>query len=350
MSCSCDDGRKSLVGGNSLLRFIFSAQDLARTRVAAEPAPLWEIVMSLHRLQSRTGRWAFADWHHRTRTALESSGLRRAVREALVPLVPRASYFPDFLTPPGDLRTGLASIHATPGPRVRAELRKLAGTNHMPDWMRHLPDPRPRQDLTDLLVAYHETAVRPWEPTAQAAVDADRAFRARALLDGGTDSLLHSFRPHVRWTPPVLEIAAHPGNREVHLKGRGLLLVPSYFCRGAPVALADPAMEQVLVYAVAPTAPPEPATAPLATLLGRTRARVLRTVAGGTTTGELSRIVGISPATASHHVTALRDAGLVTSTRHANTVLHTLTPLGAALLTASAPRGPEPVAAPRLSP
>jgi hypothetical protein len=40
----------------------------------------------------------------------------------------------------------------------------------------------------------------------------------------------------------------------------------------------------------------------------------------------------VSAANASHHTTVLRDSGLIASHRHANTVLHTLTPLGAALL------------------
>lgn len=319
-----------------MLRFIFSARDLARTRVAAEPMPLWEIVTSLHRLQTRAGRWAFADWYHRTRAELESTGLRRVVREVLLPQSPRASYFPDFLTPTehhNRLGAGLATILATPATQVRTELTKLSGPRPVPDWMRRLPDPKPRQELTNVLAAYHKVAISPWETVARAAVDADRAVRARAVLDSGLDGLLRSFPPYVRWSPPVLEIAAHPGNREVHLNGRGLLLVPSYFCQGVPVALANPTMAQVLIYPVLPAVPPTPASAPLAALLGRTRATVLRTITPGTTTGELSRLVGISPPTASHHVTALRDAGLVTSTRHANTVLHTLTPLGAALLT-----------------
>lgn len=317
-----------------MLRFIFEARDLARTRVAAEPMPMWEIVMSLHRLQTRTGRWAFADWHHRVRGELESSGLRRTVREVLVPLSPRASYFPDFLTPIGHHRldTSLDAVLATPATEVRAQLTKLAGLRGVPGWMRGLTDLRTRHDLTDALAAYYDVAVRRWEPTARAAVDADRAVRARAMVDGGVDGLLSSFRPDVRWSPPVLEIPAHPGDREVHLGGRGLLLVPSYFCRGAPVALADPGLEQVLVYPVLPTAPVTSTKAPLPTLLGRTRATILRAVAAGATTGELSRLVGVSPATASHHVTALRDNGLLSSVRRGNVVLHTLTPLGAALL------------------
>jgi DNA-binding transcriptional ArsR family regulator len=41
----------------------------------------------------------------------------------------------------------------------------------------------------------------------------------------------------------------------------------------------------------------------------------------------------VSPATASHHLTALRDAGLVTSRRDGRSVLYTRTPLGDALTT-----------------
>lgn len=55
-------------------------------------------------------------------------------------------------------------------------------------------------------------------------------------------------------------------------------------------------------------------------------------LADGCTTGELARRLDISPAGASQHATVLRRAGLVLSTRRRNLVLHTLTPLGRALL------------------
>ncbi|MFH8477172.1 winged helix-turn-helix domain-containing protein [Streptomyces sp. NPDC018000] len=78
-----------------------------------------------------------------------------------------------------------------------------------------------------------------------------------------------------------------------------------------------------------------PATRPrssraLATLLGRTRAAVLEVLASpdGHTTKQLAQGLAISPASASEHVTSLRDAGLVTSLRQANTVRHTTTALG----------------------
>ncbi|MEK8108036.1 winged helix-turn-helix domain-containing protein [Micromonospora sp. M12] len=72
----------------------------------------------------------------------------------------------------------------------------------------------------------------------------------------------------------------------------------------------------------------------LAALLGRTRAAVLQASDEGCTTGEVARQLNISPAAASQHATVLRNAGLLVSHRERNSVLHTLTPLGRAMLDA----------------
>jgi DNA-binding MarR family transcriptional regulator len=69
-------------------------------------------------------------------------------------------------------------------------------------------------------------------------------------------------------------------------------------------------------------------------LLGRTRTVVLTTIAEnqGCSTKELAARAGITPASASEHATLLREAGLIRSPGHRNSVLHSLTPLGLALL------------------
>lgn len=70
----------------------------------------------------------------------------------------------------------------------------------------------------------------------------------------------------------------------------------------------------------------------LARLVGRTRAAVLFAARTRPTTSELARRVGISAASASEHATVLREAGLITTHRHRNTVRHTLTRIGVDLL------------------
>lgn len=125
-------------------------------------------------------------------------------------------------------------------------------------------------------------------------------------------------------------------DQELSLNGRGLLLIPSFFCVSNPLTLLDPALPPVLIYPV-PRHPDlllehRPAAA-LGALIGTTRAAVLDAIgARGPTTTELARQVNISTASASEHTTVLRQAGLITSHRQQNRMLHHLTALGHALL------------------
>jgi DNA-binding MarR family transcriptional regulator len=231
---------------------------------------------------------------------------------------------------------------SAPRERVLAELRTLDRTAGTPSGAARLADIDGRRELVEVLRTYHATAIAPHGERMQARVDADRSLRARALLDGGVEELLTGFKPWMRWRRPVLEVDYLAGDRDLHLAGRGLLLIPSYFSWGGPVSLADPSLPPVLAYSLHHTAP-DPASrdartakAPLAALLGTTRATILRAAATGATTGELARAAGVSAASATRHTTALRDAGLLMSHRHAATVLHTITPVGAALLRTSA--------------
>ncbi|BDH03951.1 transcriptional regulator [Streptomyces seoulensis] len=320
----------------SVLRFHFSAEDLARTRVAAAPHPLWEIAASLHRFQTPAGRWAYAHWYRTARERLREAGLENAVRQILLPLYPRASYWPDFLTPlegAAGLEAGLKAILATPPDRVTAELAALARVRRVPPHLARLPEKEGRDELVGVLRAYHRTVIEPHEEWMHESVHTERMRLARHLLDGGTEGLLGGLGPAVRWRHPRLEIGAYPAHQDVRLEGRGLLLIPSYFCWKGPVSLADPALPPVLTYSLHhEPSRPAPGSPSLEVLLGRARATVLRATAAGATTTEAARRAGVTPATATHHTTALRDAGLITSHRHGNSVVHTLTLLGATML------------------
>lgn len=319
------------------MRIHFTSEDLARTRLAARPDPMWEAVFSLYRLQTVRGRWAFADWYHRSRKVLAGTSLSRAVRLLLVPILPRAVYFPDFLTPQGaanGLGEGLAAILDTPPSRVSREIGELDRRVGAPAWAPRLADRAVREEFVKVLRAYHAAVIAPYEDRMLARIEGERAAAARTVLQGGTEALLATLSPTMRWRPPVLEVD-FVEHRDLRLNGRGLLFVPSYFCWQQPCALADDALPPVVSYPLhhnrTPVSP-RPADASLTALLGRTRAAALRAIASGATTSELARVLGVSPGTASHHTIVLREAGLVDSHRRANIVLHTLTPLGAALL------------------
>ncbi|MFJ3903557.1 ArsR/SmtB family transcription factor [Streptomyces sp. NPDC090025] len=323
-----------------MLRIHFTGNDLAGVRMAAQPDVLWETILSFHRLRDRRGSVIYGEWRSEARIRLGGE------TRMLAALVPSRGYFPDFLTPPQGilgLDEGLDAIRATPEERLRTELSLIgavrSGRPAVPSALRTLADGGTAGTaslgrLLTALGAYHRSAVEPYWSHIQARVEADRARRGRALLDGGADELLASLPPMLRWRSPVLE-ADYPVDRDVWLDGRGLLLQPSFFCRGTPVVLRDPELPPVLVYPITHCEAPTvraPGLPSLAKLVGHTRSAVLDAIGDGGTTSELARRAGVSLASASQHAGVLRDAGLVATLRTGNAVLHTLTPLGAALL------------------
>lgn len=161
----------------------------------------------------------------------------------------------------------------------------------------------------------------------------------RHLVTGGAEQVLANLGPAMRWRPPVLEVNYPAGlNREIHLRGRGLTLIPSYFCRTNPIALVDLRLPPVLAYPIPRRAAPNiHACDPLVGLLGQTRAEILRCIAlaPGCSTGELARRTGVALSTASQHAHVLRQAKLIASVRQANLMLHHATELGIRLLAGS---------------
>lgn len=321
-----------------MLRIHFTADDLSRVRLASAPDPLWETVLSMTLLGTRRGPAVFDSWRANIRTRLQrlAPWQVRLMRY----LAPAKGDFPDFLTPPEasqGLEAGIEAILRTPRSQIRREITALAGTS---EFARPLADGEPGAlvKLADAVRGYHQAAVAPYWRQIQALVDADRAVRARALLDRGVEGLLATLPPILRWRRPVLE-ANYPIEHDIDLQGRGLTLVPSAFCWQYPITFVDSSLPPVVVYP-APNRGPGWWTNPLvlrqerrlANLLGHTRAAVLIVIEDGCTTNELARRVGISPPTASQHATVLREAGLITSTRQGNTVIHTITPLGTALI------------------
>ena len=330
-----------------MLRIHVSGTDLSRVRMATRPDALWETVLSFHRLRDRRGSTVFGKWRTESRTRLNGE------TRLLAAVVPPRGYFPDFLTPsqqgsePFSLDVGMEALRDTSVGRLHGDLTRLAAGRGRPDGRRSpealldaLSEGRaePLGRLIAALRGYHRAAVEPYWPHIQASVEADRAVRGRALLDGGADELLAGLPPMIRWRAPVLE-ADYPVDRELRLDGRGLLLQPSFFCRGTPVVYRDPQLMPVLVYPVThPGAPVFAEPGPwLGRLLGHTRSAVLGAIGNGCTTSELARRAGVSMASASQHACVLREAGLVRTLRHGSSVLHTLTPLGGSLLRGGAP-------------
>lgn len=321
------------------MRIHFSTGDLERTQIAERVDPLWEMVFSWLRLTELDSGLLLQPWLRDIRRSGDREVIRSGVRMLSV-LAPLGPYFPDFLTPPegaAGLASALAAIRSTPRDRLRDEFKLLGDVSPTPAWTRPLAagDGAALLELTEALTRYHAAVIEPYGEMIDEAVETDHLHRTGADC---VEGLLRGMWPLMNWRAPVLEVQ-YSYDRDLHLNGRGLRLVPSYFCRRTPVAFADPGLPPTVVYPVhhdwtwqRQLASGRREEGALAALLGTTRSAVLAAVGAGATTTELAGRLGASPSSVSRHTTVLREAGLLTTERQGLSVLHQRTVLGSALL------------------
>jgi DNA-binding transcriptional ArsR family regulator len=289
------------IRGINVLRLHLAAQDLAKVRMRAALGPVAESIFALD-LFARNNNLALTAW-------------RKQVRRRL-------------------------------GQRVSAVERLVASCSPLPDLLPMLEHPNEdsplRRRTAATLLEFCQAAVLPSWSRARNRLEVERVGRGRIVITKGVEHLLATLHPTVRWQPPVLEVPDRE-TTDVYLDGRGLLLCPSAFLVDRPCVildLEDGSTPPTLIFSL-PLTPaavailcgaPERGDQALSALVGHTRAAALQALADSCTTGELAQRLNISSAGASQHATVLREAGLIVTCRNRNTVLHSLTPLGIALL------------------
>jgi hypothetical protein len=322
--------------GRTFLRIHFSEEDLGRTRAYATPDLALEAVLSLSVLWAHSGPSYFDAWRRHVKDSLfrpassadESSRNRDYLARILESVAGLVTLRP---------RAGIAN--AALDEELSASPAPAPGADGSPDETILLAFP---DELASPLRAYARIAIGPFWPHILASVRNDLAARARLALHGGAERLLSTLGPDVQWETPTLRIPCCTAG-ELRLRGQGLILVPTYFGWQAPLFMSDGADVPVLAYPILRDMAPgkmnggrgsrSHADRSLTALLGRGRAKVLRSVREGCNTSELSRRAGVSLSTASEHAAVLREAGLITSSRDRSGMTHSLTSLGAALLT-----------------
>lgn len=323
-----------------LLRIHFTSEDRGRLRLATATDWMWELTLSLHLLQSAEPDLVFDPWRRRLAEFL-SPDLKSVVAFLRI-IDPKARYFPDFLTPAtgtGDVAGGIDAVRRTPATQFSGQLAELAGP--LPPCARSLAvgDKNAVAHLCRALRTYYDAAIAPVRPLIDLRLAEVRHQYAHVVTTGGSEALLRSLGPGYDWQPPVL-LTRYPFDRDLHLGGRGLLLIPSFYCVRHPVTLFDRELSPVLVLPVrhdprwlsgSGRCPAGGET--LGDLLGDTRARILDLAGNGAlATGAIAGKLRISAQTISYHTKILRDAGLITSNRDGASVVHHLTAMGAALL------------------
>ncbi|MEU9144054.1 winged helix-turn-helix domain-containing protein [Streptomyces sp. NPDC048349] len=334
-----------------MLRINFTPDDLARTRIAATWGPLGETFCALTTMQQPQGRALFGGWRQRVHSV---SAARTHPASALF-----HEAFLDLFTVTGasaSIEEGIEALRAARAEHLHAELVGAA-QNHAhyfrsteqwagAAWGDIAHDRADRNELLVYLQDSHRAAVAPYWPRILPRLQAEQTSHARTLAEYGVEGMLDRLPPGFRWRSPTLEVGRGKHIRTVELAGRGLLLIPSAFYQTRPMAYTSPTDDQAPVLLFLPvirsvtdaatllTTPEGGLDKALSALLGRTRAHTLDAIGDGPcTTGQLAERIRASLPTASEQATVLRRAGLVTTTRHGSAVMHTLTPLGHALLT-----------------
>ncbi|WP_345437386.1 helix-turn-helix domain-containing protein [Actinoallomurus vinaceus] len=299
---------------------------------------LWEILLGLHALQERNEEIALDGWRRRTRPLIPQS------LSPLFEIAPPRGYSADFITPTRGivtLREGIEEILATTPDQLARDFTEFARHSRKPYIARSLEARAAVRRVAHDLERFFSLALAPHWRQITRDIEAERARLVQTLADHGVERLLGTLHPYARWKYPVLEVDDYV-DQDVTLNGRGLVLLPSFFCRHHPITLRDPELPPLLVFPISRRtwlgkADTDEATRgePLEGLLGRTRTTVLKTSTAGCSTTDIARAAGISPASASHHTKVLREAGLITTRRDGYAVCHEITDLGLTLLTST---------------
>ncbi|MDH6703385.1 DNA-binding transcriptional ArsR family regulator [Kitasatospora sp. MAA19] len=333
----------------------FSANDLALTRFAV--SPMQEVVTSLRALAHSPVPTLHRRWADQVRARPAATGLDRS---RLAVMVPPTGHLPDFLNPAPTgfapaLADELAAITATGAGQVRADLDILAAEagGRLPPVLESLyRDPAgqlPR--LAAEIEAYWQLSLAPYWARIRALLEADVFHRSRQAAEHGTARMLDDLHETVRWDGTALRLERRHCAVTRLTAGAGLLLLPSAFAWPQVLTRVLPPDPPQLSYPARGAATlwePRPGGAPdaLATVLGRSRARLLAELDSPASTTELARRTGLSAAGVSQHLTALRAAGLTSAHRAGHSVLYARTAVGDSLFEPSA-QAFDPVPPPR---
>ncbi len=327
-----------------MISFRLGLADLAATSFAC--SALQEAALSL-RMWDHPGHYAEqTPWFRRVRPDFEALECRELLRS----LVASNRFIPDFLTPRPttawpDFQDELAALRATPPELVRPDLEWtfLPHDGAVPALLADgLADPVALLDrIADAMAAYWERCMAPaWWPRARSVLQADLVHRARMLAEGGADALFADLAHRLHWRDGTLSIHwDHPltlAREEVEVDGRGLVLVPTCFARGASTQI-DPGLRPVITYpaygrgTMAENLDAPPAGPALTRLLGERRACLLMLLDEPSSTTELAHRLDVTPGAVSQHLRILYEARLVNRARHGRFVLYARSALGDAL-------------------
>lgn len=323
-------------------RINFAAADLANVRFAV--SPLWELTQAVRVLVDPSQQRFHLPWLDQVRPALDDLDV-----EPLLAVLPVRGYNTDLVSPqPRHSRPSiteqLEQVRSTPLAQVKAEtaeaLANRGGQPVPPAVARLAKHPKALRDrlVTSLENCWHALLEPHWQRVDDL-LTADIAHQTRILGEGGLGRLFATLHPDLEWRDGDLwlDISMRPARQRQSTKGHGVLLMPSAFAWPRVIVIWDYQEQPTIVYPARGVAelwqPVAPSGAKsLGRLMGSTRATLLASLLEPASTSILARRHSLAPATVSEHLSALADAGLLSSARQGRSVIYAATDLGDALL------------------
>ncbi|MCK3768578.1 winged helix-turn-helix domain-containing protein [Microbacterium aerolatum] len=320
------------------VEFVLSPGDIQAVRFGISPGhELAHAVRVLLRPQQHPLQWG---WLRTVRDRLPRESFR-----LLAGVIGDDGYMPDFLTaaPSWDMTPAaeLEALRSTPLDPMRVDFGKmvLRSSGSRQSALREMQD-QPARARAMIAGAWQEVwdaALAPVWPQLERLLRADIAVRSRTIATSGISGMANGLHQNVSWGAGAVRVRLRRHSEQVDCRGSGLVLVPSVMSSWGCMVLTEPPAQPTLFY------PARGVTAgwardatdvagALSALLGSARAEILLGAGAARTTSQVAADTGIAVSTASHHLTVLRDAGLIASERDGARMLHLRTPLGEAMV------------------
>ncbi len=322
-----------------MITLILSGEVLGNTRFAF--SPMAELTLSVRLLACPMAAHPHTPWIREARTRLEGVDV-----ELLQALAPPGKWIASGLMPGGrpdtTIESQLQTLAASDRDELRDDLRDVWDGRGEPRRVRELfaPGGGGMARLAETMWDYWDAAVMPFWPRMCAVLEDDVSHRVGALVNDGLLGLLTDLHPEVSLGPGRLYIDK-PHHTSGEYEAGQMTLTPSVFAY--PDLIVDEHAEGYrLVYAARGVGRVWEGLAEedtsdddhLVSLLGRTRAAVLRHTAIPMSTTQIARQIDQTPGSVSQHLMVLRSAGLVRSWRSGRSVLYRQTALAASMIAA----------------
>jgi DNA-binding transcriptional ArsR family regulator len=324
-----------------VIEFRLGPADLCRTRFAY--SPLAELTAGLHALSSGAVHPLHRPWLNVSRAELRAHDV--ALLRTVVPPRPQLAEFLYGSLHGRDttIDDQLDAVAELPVDQLRADLVDVWAPAPLPPLLEEVlaDGAAGARRIADALRACWTATIGPHWPRLRSVLDADVAYRAERLTHGGSEAMLADLHPQVRLVGDTVRIEKRFDHRR-DLTGQGLILVPSIFTWPRVIVAGEEPNQPSLTYAargIASTWDDGETTAaedPLAALIGRTRATILRLLDVPHSPTQLAARLDQSPSSASQHLTVLRRSGLATARRQGRQMLYRRTPLADGLLASGA--------------